>query len=259
MIGSKISAQATELLDTIPATIEAAKSQLGQSEIGQMIIDKSTSDATMKKVQSFAQSFFTTTFGVLGDIYVVLFIGIFLAISPKKYEEGFVSLIPSKGQQKTQNVLDELSSQLKNWLKGKLFSMLVVGILTAIGLALLGIKLWLVLAILAGMISFVPNFGPLISLIPAVLIALLDSPEMALYVIGLYVVIQFLESNFITPLVQQKMISLPPAMILTVQLLMGTLAGGWGLVLATPLAVVVMVLVKKIYLNQNDAQKKTAQ
>lgn len=252
LIGAKIQTQTSELIETIPSTIEAAKGQLNQSSFGKLILERSTSEAASSKLTGFGQQFFTSTFGVLGDLYVILFIGIFFALSPTTYIEGFTVLLPLKAQSKGKEVLLQLGEDLKNWLKGKLFSMVVVGILTAIGLAILGIKLWLVLAIIAGLISFIPNFGPVIAVIPAVLIALLESPETALYVVGLYIFIQFLESNFITPFVQEKMISLPPAMILIVQLLMGTLTGGWGLILATPLAVVVMVLVKKLYLEQRN-------
>lgn len=254
LIGAKIQSQTAELVDTIPSTIEAAKNQLSKSDVGNMILNQSTSDATIKKLKEFGQQFFTSTFGVLGDVYVILFIGIFLAVSPQTYKEGVVLLIPKAGQSKGIELINKMGLNLKNWMKGKLFSMLVVGIFTAIGLALLGIKLWLVLAILAGLISFIPNFGPVIALIPAVLIALLDGPDKALMVIGLYVLIQFLESNFITPLVQQKMINLPPAMILTVQLLMGSLTGGWGLILATPIAVIVIILVQNLYIKKETVE-----
>lgn len=254
LIGAKIQSQFEELVDTIPSTIQAAKNQLSKSDVGNMILNQSTSDATIKKLKEFGQQFFTSTFGVLGDVYVILFIGIFLAISPQTYKEGVVLLIPKSGQTKGVELINKMGVNLKNWMKGKLFSMLVVCIFTAIGLALLGIKLWLVLAILAGLISFIPNFGPVIALIPAVLIALLDGPEKALMVIGLYVLIQFLESNFITPLVQQKMINLPPAMILTVQLLMGSLTGGWGLILATPIAVILIILVQNLYIKEDTVE-----
>ncbi len=112
--------------------------------------------------------------------------------------------------------------------------------------------LWLVLALLAGLLSFIPNFGPLLALIPAVLIGLMESPTTAAIVAGLYILIQFVESNFITTLVQQKLISMPPALIIIAQLLMGALTGGWGLVLATPLTVIVMVLVQELYINKME-------
>lgn len=252
LIGAKVQAQIGELMETLPKTIDNAKAKLNDSPIGEKIVDKLSSKNSMDKAQVFAGQFFQSTFGVLGDIYVILFIGIFFTISPKTYTKGIVQLIPVKGQKKADQVLDKLGEQLCNWLKGKLFSMFVVFVLTAIGLAIIGMPLWLVLALLAGLISFIPNFGPLLALIPAVLVALMQSPQTAALVAGLYILIQFIESNFITTLVQQKLLNMPPALIIIAQLLMGALTGGWGLVLATPLTVIVIVLVQELYLKNRS-------
>lgn len=252
LIGAKVQEQITELMETLPKTIDNAKANLNESSIGEKIVDKLSSKNSMDKAQVFAGQFFQSTFGVFGDIYVILFIGIFFTISPKTYTEGMVQLIPPNGQEKADQVLDKLGEQLLNWLKGKLFSMFVVFVLTAIGLAIIGIPLWLVLALLAGLISFIPNFGPLIALIPALLVALMQSPQTATLVAGLYILIQFIESNFITTLVQKKLLNMPPALIIIAQLLMGALTGAWGLVLATPLTVIVIVLVQELYLKNRS-------
>ena len=252
LIGAKVQEQITELMETLPKTIDNAKANLNESSIGEKIVDKLSSKNSMDKAQVFAGQFFQSTFGVFGDIYVILFIGIFFTISPKTYTEGMVQLIPPNGQEKADQVLDKLGAQLLNWLKGKLFSMFVVFVLTAIGLAIIGIPLWLVLALLAGLISFIPNFGPLIALIPALLVALMQSPQTAALVAGLYILIQFIESNFITTLVQKKLLNMPPALIIIAQLLMGALTGAWGLVLATPLTVIVIVLVQELYLKNRS-------
>jgi len=252
LIGAKVQEQITELMETLPKTIDNAKANLNESSIGEKIVDKLSSKNSMDKAQVFAGQFFQSTFGVFGDIYVILFIGIFFTISPKTYTEGMVQLIPPNGQEKADQVLDKLGEQLLNWLKGKLFSMFVVFVLTAIGLAIIGIPLWLVLALLAGLISFIPNFGPLIALIPALLVALMQSPQTAALVAGLYILIQFIESNFITTLVQKKLLNMPPALIIIAQLLMGALTGAWGLVLATPLTVIVIVLVQELYLKNRS-------
>ncbi len=252
LIGAKVQEQITELMETLPKTIDNAKANLNESSIGEKIVDKLSSKNSMDKAQVFAGQFFQSTFGVFGDIYVILFIGIFFTISPKTYTEGMVQLIPPNGQEKADQVLDKLGAQLLNWLKGKLFSMFVVFVLTAIGLAIIGIPLWLVLALLAGLISFIPNFGPLIALIPALLVALMQSPQTATLVAGLYILIQFIESNFITTLVQKKLLNMPPALIIIAQLLMGALTGAWGLVLATPLTVIVIVLVQELYLKNRS-------
>lgn len=249
LIGTKVQAQITQLIDILPKTVANAQAWLDDSSLGENILDEVSSKKSIDKAQAFAGQFFQSTFGVLGDLYVVLFIGIFFTISPRTYTNGFVQLIPKAGQTKAQQVLEKLGEQMRKWLKGKLFSMLVVFILTAIGLAILGIPLWLVLALLAGLISFVPNFGPLLALIPAVLVAFMQSPQTALLVAGLYILIQFIESNFITTFIQQKLINMPPALVLIAQLFMGALTGGWGLVLATPVTLIVIILVQELYIK----------
>jgi predicted PurR-regulated permease PerM len=252
LIGAKVQQQVAELTETLPKTIDNAKAQLSMSSVGKTIVERISSKQAAKEAQIFAGSFFRSTFGVFGDIYVILFIGIFFTVSPQLYTGGIVQLVPPGGREKAKEVLGRLGQQLRNWLKGKMFSMLIVFILSAIGLAIIGIPLWLVLALLAGLLSFIPNFGPLLALIPAVLIGLMESPTTAAIVAGLYILIQFVESNFITTLVQQKLISMPPALIIIAQLLMGALTGGWGLVLATPLTVIVMVLVQELYINKME-------
>ncbi|QXP74309.1 AI-2E family transporter [Tenacibaculum sp. AHE15PA] len=254
LIGAKVQSQTAELMENLPQTIDTAKSKLQDTSIGKTIIEELSSEKTIKKAQDFAGGFFKSSFGVFGDLYVVLFIGIFFTVSPKIYTKGIVQLMPIRKQNKAKDVLNKLGAQLRNWLKGKLLSMLIVFVLTAIGLAVIGIPLWLVLAFLAGLISFIPNFGPIIALIPAVLLALSQSPEKALIVIGLYMLIQFIESNFITILIQKKLINMPPALIIISQLVMGILTGGWGLVLATPITVIVIVLVQQLYIKPRNAK-----
>ena len=250
LIGAKVQEQIIQLIDTFPKTIANAKARLNDSSIGEKFIDEVSSKKSMDKAKVFAGQFFQSTFGVLGDLYVVLFIGIFFTISPQTYTKGIVLLVPIKGQTKAQQLMDKLGEQLRKWLKGKLISMFVVFSLTAIGLAIIGIPLWLVLALLAGLISFIPNFGPLLALIPAVLVALLQSPQTALLVTGLYILIQFIESNFITTFIQQKLINMPPALVLIAQLFMGALTGGWGLVLATPVTLILMIMVQELYIKK---------
>jgi predicted PurR-regulated permease PerM len=253
LIGSRVESQIAELSKTLPKTIENVKVQLKDSPFGAKIMEKISSEESIKKMQEFASQFFQSTFGIFGDIYVILFIGIFFTISPKTYLSGIIQLVPKKGKPKANEVLNKLGVQLLNWLKGKLFSMLIVFILTAIGLAIIGIPLWLVLALIAGLISFIPNFGPLIALLPAVLIALMEGPVTAAIVAGLYVFIQFVESNFITTLVQKKLLNMPPALVIIAQLLMGALIGGWGLVLATPVTVIIIVIVQELYVNNQKS------
>jgi predicted PurR-regulated permease PerM len=127
--------------------------------------------------------------------------------------------------------------------------MAVIGVLTAVGLYFIGVKLWLLFGILAAVFNFIPNFGPLISFVPAILVAGADSPEKIGWVIGLYVVAQSIEGYVLTPLVQRKAADTPPAILIVVQVLMGVLAGGMGVMLAAPLAALGVVLVKMLYIG----------
>jgi predicted PurR-regulated permease PerM len=252
LIGAKLQSQVAELTDKLPTMVDNAKAKLSESSIGKKIVEKASSPGSMKKAQGVASTFFKSTFGVFGDIYVILFLGIFLTVSPRIYKNGIVALIPKNGKRQGEEILNKLGDNLKKWLKGKFFAMFVVFVLTAIGLAIMGVPLWLVLAIIAGLLNFIPNFGPLIAMIPAVLVALMQGPTTALIVAIMYIIIQVIESNFITPMVQQKLVSIPPALIISAQLLISPLAGGWGLVLATPLMLIVMILVQELYIKKQS-------
>lgn len=250
LAGARVAQQATELHDQLPRMTEQAKARISQYPIGQRLVARASSPKAAKKLQQQAGTFFRSTFGVLGDVYVVLILGIFFTVSPGRYRQGMIRLIPEKGQQKGAEVLDRLGGDLKKWLKGKLFAMFVVFVLTAIGLVIVGVPMWLVLALIAGLLNFIPNFGPLIAMIPAVLVALMQGPATAGMVAGMYMLIQVVESNLITPTVQRKLVSIPPALIIMAQLLMGPLSGGWGLLLATPLMLIVIMLVQELYIKK---------
>lgn len=181
------------------------------------------------------QRFFSSTFGVLGDIYVILFLGIFFTADPKIYKNGIVALIPADKKDEANEVLNKLAHNLKSWFKGKLFSMAVVAVLTGIGLSIVGVPMIFALAIIAGILNFIPNFGPIIAMVPAVLIGLSQNINTALIIAGLYILIQMLESNVITPMVQKKLVSIPPALIIIGQLVVASFTGYLGIILATPL------------------------
>lgn len=254
LFGAKIQSQISELMETLPEMIDKTRQTMENSKVGSQVLDNLSSKENMEKFQKFGGTFFQSTFGIFGDIYAILFIGVFMAISPNTYVKGVIKLIPKNGQAKAADVMEKLGEQLRKWLKGQLIAMSVVFVMTAVGLLIIGVPLWLVLALFAGLISFIPNFGPLIALIPATLVGLLESPQMALMIVGLYVLIQFIESNFITTTIQKKMINMPPALILISQLIMGSISGGWGLLLATPITVVIMVLVKELYLTDEEEE-----
>jgi predicted PurR-regulated permease PerM len=197
-----------------------------------------------------ATGIFSTTLSILADGYVIAFLTVFLVIQPKTYRAGLVLLVPKAGRSRAHEVLDKISSTLVNWVLGRLASMLFVGVLTVVGLQFLGMPLAMVLGLFAGLVTFIPNIGPVVSMVPALLLAFFNGgPHMALYVLLLYLAAQTVESAAVSPVLQQRLISLPPALILVGQLVIGSFTGLLGLTLATPIIAILTVLVKMLYVQ----------
>ncbi len=192
---------------------------------------------------------FSSAIGLATTFFFIVITGIYLSVEPHIYINSSVRLLPINKRERSSRVLYTVGRVLRWWLLGRIASMFVVGILTWIGLFLLNIPSALPLAVLAALLAFIPNIGPVLSAIPAILIGLTQGLWVALYVVLLYIAIQTIESYLITPLIQRHAIAIPPGFLLAIQLLMGVAAGAFGLLLATPLAVVVMVLIKMLYLE----------
>ncbi|MFD2515968.1 AI-2E family transporter [Pontibacter locisalis] len=260
LLAPQVSEQAAALSEELPKAVGHFRDRVEDYRWGRKLVDEApTMESLLERQGSWVKQslgVLSTTFGILANLYVVLFLGLFITAQPGLYKKGIVLLFPMSKRQRASEVLNTLGVTLYKWLLGKLFSMLVVGVFTTVGLSLLNIPVAMALGLLAGLLSFVPNFGPLFALIPAVLIALLEGPDQALYVVLLYTGIQAVESNILTPLVQKKMIEIPPALIIVAQLLLGVFSGVLGLILATPIIAVVMVLVKMLYVHDTLGDKE---
>ena len=123
------------------------------------------------------------------------------------------------------------------WGVGILFNMVVISLMSYIGLAVIGVPLPIGNAFIAGLMTFVPNVGPVLSVVPPAVLGLLEAPWKAIAVIILYIVIQQVESNLLTPLVMKRQVDLLPAIALIAQLTFGILFGLLGLFLALPLVI----------------------
>ncbi|MFD1257163.1 AI-2E family transporter [Mucilaginibacter terrae] len=252
-MGTKIQHQINALSQDFPALVSRLEGQVRQFPLGAKMLEN-VSGSNSQKLVTTVQTFFSTSFGVLGDIYIIIFLGIFFTVSPSLYKNGIIKLVPRKGQPKAKEIIDRLSLVLKGWLKGMMIAMVLIAVLTFTGLSIIGIPMALALAVIAGILNFIPNFGPLMAMVPAVLLGLVDSTQTAIIVAALYILIQTLESNIITPTIQKRMINLPPALLIISQLLMGTLSGALGIILATPMLAILMVLVEELYLKENNRE-----
>ena len=264
LLSPSVAEQVGLLRDKIPASVQKVSDYLNHYGWGrtllenlpsyQSVVDNVNASGLMSRVGGF----FTSTIGVLGNIAIVLLLAIYFASEPKMYLVGFVKLFPRERRDRVKEVIQGVYQTLRWWLIGKAGSMLFIGLLTWIGLWILGVPLALTLGLLAGLLSFIPNFGPIISAVPAILLAFIDSPITALYVLGLFVLVQLIESNIVTPFIERETVELPPALTITFQLALGVLVGGLGLVLATPLLAAIVVAVQMLYIEDVLGDSSTA-
>lgn len=191
----------------------------------------------------------TSTLGFLGDLLVVVATALYFAIAPRFYQDGVVRLFPMDYRPRAHEVLTEIGHTLQWWLLGQAVDMAVVGVLTGIGLFLLGVPLALALAVIAGLFTFVPYFGPIVSAIPAILVAATMSWSTVFWVAAIYLACHGIEGYIVAPYVQRRTVELPPAVTILSMAVLGALFGALGLVVATPLVAVVLVIVREVYVR----------
>ena len=189
---------------------------------------------------------FSSTLGVFLNSLLVIVLTIMLLVNPTPYRQTFLLMFPAFYRQRVQTILKKCEKNLGGWAIGILFNMAVIAVLSGVGLLILGIRLPLANSLLAGILTFIPNLGPVLSVVPPTAMALLDAPWKALAVVILYVVIQQVESSVLTPIVMKRQVSLLPAITLLSQVAFAVFFGVLGLFLALPITVVAQVWLKEI-------------
>lgn len=253
LAGAPLATQLAQLAKRLPEAVTIIESYLSRYQWGRYLLSLLPEPRELLPLGGgllgSITGFFTTVIGVMASIILIFFIGVYLAIEPKLYIHGFLRLLPPEKRTRGREVFSALGRALRWWILGRAFSMIAVGVLTMIGLFIIGLPLAPALSIIAGLLTFVPYIGPLASAVPAILVALIEGPLVIVYVIIIYIIVQQLENHLITPLVQKRAVSIPPVVLLTAQLLIGILFGLFGLLLATPLAIVSIILVQMLYIE----------
>jgi predicted PurR-regulated permease PerM len=248
LFGSRISSQLASLSADLPAaakrlstTVPSVSDLVKGSSIGELLVN--------------AFSWGTTIFGAAATMIVVIVAGIYIAVSPDVYRNGFVMLFPKQQQDRIAETLDASGEALRLWLGGQLLAMIMVGALVAIGLAIVGVPSALALGLIAGVTEFIPIVGPVIGSIPALLLASTQGWDMVLWTVGVFVVVQQVESNIIMPLVAGRAVAVPPAVGLFAVVAIGVLFGPLGLLLGYPLAIVLDTVVRRLYVRDTLGEK----
>ena len=189
---------------------------------------------------------FSSTLGIVLNSLLVIVVTIMLLSEPRPYRQMFLLMFPAFYRQRVQIILKKCEKNLGGWAIGILFNMAIIAILSGIGLLILGVRLPLANSLLAGILTFIPNLGPVLSVVPPTAMALLDAPWKGAAVIALYIIIQQVESNILTPVVMKKQVSLLPAVTLLAQVAFAVFFGLLGLFLALPFTVVAQVWLKEV-------------
>ena len=193
-------------------------------------------------------------FNALGNVLVIIFLGVAIAASPGSYRDGALRLVPRRHREKAARVLDGSGETLRHWLFGQLLTMAAIFLLTWAGLSFLGIGGALILGLQAGLLAFVPTIGPLIAGVVIVLSSLASGLHGLLGALGVYLAVQAAESYGLTPFIQRRALDLPAATIFAGQLLLGVLFGLWGVALALPLVAVIKVLLEELYIEDEPGE-----
>lgn len=250
LFGSQVAAQFEQLREILPAAWHSFEARLGQSDLGRRFLDSLRQSVPQGSSVAADLGRWALSLGnTITNLILVVIAGIFLAGEPRLYRRGALKLAPKDRQEQLGRAFDNCGKALRLWLIGQLFSMSVIGVFTGVGLWLVGVPSALALGLLAGLAEFVPIVGPFASAVPGLLLALVEGPQTALWALAVYVGVQQIESDLLTPLVMQKAVALPPALTLFAVMALAVLFGPLGVLLGAPLAVVCYVLVKQLYVR----------
>jgi predicted PurR-regulated permease PerM len=193
--------------------------------------------------------FFTLSAGFLAGLVVMVITGVFLAAQPDVYRSGLVQLFPSRHQRQAEETIDDVGNAIRLWLLGQLIEMAVIGLMSTLAVWLIGLPSAIALGAIAAIAEFVPYLGPIVAAIPAVLVAATQGLDAVIWTVVAYLAIHQVEGHLVMPFIQRRMVYIPPAVILLAIATIGSLFGSLAITVASPLAVVLFVLVKKLYVR----------
>jgi predicted PurR-regulated permease PerM len=256
-VGGQVSRQLTQLQVVLPAAWATARAQIATYETGRWALDHIREAATnsMRGLGPLAGRIGRATGAgaqAIGELVVVLVAGVYFAAQPRLYFRGLLKLAPAGARERLAEAVDACGVALRKWLVGTGAAMVTMGVLIGIGAALLGLPAPIALGLVSGMAEFVPIVGAALSAVPGLLVAATQGPQTVLWTLIFYVAAHQLEGQVLIPIIQRRVVAVPPALTLFSVVGFGVLFGPLGVIFATPLAVVAMVLIERLYI-QPDA------
>lgn len=256
LFGAQMRAQVAVVADKLPSAINAFSQQLGLGDVYEQL-PRMLGLGQGGDVLSRATTLGAAALGGLADALLVIIAGIYIATDPHIYRRGLIKLFPRSQHEQVEEALKAAGYSLKMWLLGQLVAMALIFLMVTAAMWLIGVPSPIALGLIAGLAEFVPLIGAFVGALPAVLLAFTVDSQTLLWTVVAFVIIQQIESNFIMPVVERRVVALPPAIALFSVVVFGVLFGPVGLFFAVPLAVVVFVLVKKLYVQDTLGETTT--
>lgn len=253
LIAPTIIDQSRQVAARLPAALQALQERVGQIPWASSLWEAVSSELSLPDPGNAvgqagrALGGVSAAFGYAG---LALVGALFLALDPRLYRGGFIRLVPVRHRDFTDKLLGEIDQTILNWLSAQLILMVVIGVVVALGLWAIGVPYALALGLFAGLVEFIPYLGPILSAGIALLVALGTEPKLVLWTLGLFVVVQQLENNVLQPLIQKSQVEIPPVLLIVVLFAMGLLFGVPGVLVATPLLAVAIVVVRRVYVER---------
>ncbi|RMG88352.1 MAG: AI-2E family transporter [Chloroflexi bacterium] len=223
---------------------------------GELRLSNEVVNTVVNQISSALGQVGTSVLPVLGGVantvlslLIIFFMSMYFLTDPKGYEEGIIKLFPLWYRHRVREIKDRIDFTLRGWLQVTFISMVITGVGTAIGLAIIGIEQWVALGVLAGLLSFIPNFGPIVALIPSIAVGILQAPENVGWIIVVIYGVSAVQSQLISPLLVNESLNIPPVLVLLGQIISGIFFGFIGIMLAVPITAVVKILVDEVYIK----------
>jgi predicted PurR-regulated permease PerM len=248
LFGQRVAGQFLDVFQRADQAIDAAGDWIGVPDAAGRLSSALASSGIRYVPQAASMGYGVLT--ALSEALLVVVGGVYLAVDPALYRSGLAKLFPPRLRPEVLDTLNAVASALRLWCLGQLFSMVLVGTLSAVAFWAIGLPIPLALGSIAGLTNFLPLVGPFVGAVPAILFAFTQGLGPVAWTVGLIVLIQQVDGNIASPLIQRHVVALPPALLLFALVGASILFGWLGLVLAAPLTVAAMVIVQKLWVRE---------
>jgi predicted PurR-regulated permease PerM len=249
-LGPKLVTEMEQLWAQLAQEIGDLQTKYGGTTIGRLIFNQSSGSHVLgSRIDGFVATLATSAIDGVVTAFILIVTSLYFAISPRLYLNGIVRLFPIPYRPRAAVVLQEIGRTLRWWSLGQVADMVTVGVLTGVGLTLLGVPLSFALGVLAGLLTFVPYFGAVVAAVPAMMVGLTLGWRTSLWVLVIFLISHAVESYVVAPLVQRRTVRLPPALTILSMTVLGTVFGPLGVILGTPIAAASLVVVREVYVR----------